>query len=93
MAMNASTLAEAIKPDLKSTIISNLATLKAKYENIDDDNRLTGYDQSTYQNDYFEALVNAIADVVSDKIVAHIQGTAEAIGADSHGDSHDLTIV
>ncbi len=44
MAMNASTLAEAIKPDLKSTIISNLATLKAKYENIDDDNRLSGYD-------------------------------------------------
>lgn len=93
MAMNASTLRSAIAPDLKSEIISSIAAVRAIYENIPDDNRLSGYDMATYDNAIWEAVANSVAKVVSEKMVAHIQAFAIATGADSRGDSHMLSIV
>ena len=92
MVMNASTLEAAIGPDLKTEIIASIAAVRAIYENIPDDNRLTGYDMATYDNAIWEAVANSVAEVVAEKVVAHITANAIATGTDSHGDSHTLTI-
>ena len=92
MALSANRLATAIQAPLKAQIISNLAALKARYNAVPNDNRATGFDQDTYQNDYFEALVSAICTVVPDAIINEITGNAIASGVDSRGDTHALTI-
>lgn len=76
MAMNSGAMA--------NQVIAALAAVTAKYKNIADDHRLSGYDLDSYNNDYWNAVCSAI--------VAHIQGNAKAVGTDSRGDSHNLDV-
>lgn len=69
---------------LKSAIISALATLNAKYENLADDHTLSGYTKEEYDD--------ALWTAVCEQIITEITDNARATGTDSHGDSHNLNI-
>ena len=54
--------------------------IKSLLENIQDDHRLSGREGQDFWR------------LICTKIVEHIQNNAHATGADSRGDSHNLTI-
>lgn len=78
MAMSDAVLAEA----LKTALVGELSPL---YSNISDDHTLPLYDLDSYLSLWSETVARVV--------VAFIQANARAQGTDSHGDSHDLSIV
>lgn len=73
-------------PGMAAAVIAALvAEFGSEYENLPDDEKLTGYDQATYWNRYWTAVGTAI--------VTYIQGQAKAVGTDTpSGDNHNLSI-
>ena len=78
MAINAA----ALKASMKSAV---LAGIQALYANIPDNQNLSGYSTA----DYWDKVCGAIAT----SVVEHIKANAQCVGADSHGDAHNLAIL
>lgn len=81
MAMNIGSLTTA----LISRLQSELATQLAIYDDIADDNRLSGYTFADYRLRFSTAIATAVAD----EVISHIINNARCSGTDSRGDSHE----
>ena len=85
MPMNAAAMEASLQPQIK-TQMKNF--LEGHYTGIGDDHTLGGY---TF-DDYLTKFSQAMAKAVATEVVAHIQANALAVGVDSGGDSHSLTV-
>lgn len=85
MPMNAATLEASLQPQIKTQM---KIFLEADYTGIGDDHTLGGFTFDDYLTKFSQAMAKAIAQ----EVVAHIQANALAVGVDSGGDSHSLTV-
>jgi len=66
---------------LKNAIKAGILAALARYDNVDNDERLLNYTMDDFWDD--------VAEVIGTEVVTEITGNAACNGTDSHGDTHN----